>query len=105
MPFRRRKRKNVYTTHPLPLPPSLSVKEAEEKTAISPLLMASVKTMEDLAKRDLVWFAANHAELHLSHLKQRMIQSSHLRAEEAPLSKDKLLDRAAKAIEKLDAIR
>ncbi len=51
---------------------------------------------------DLVWFAANHPELHLSHLEQRMIQSSHLRAGEGPLDKEKFLDLAAKTIEKLD---
>jgi len=28
---------------------------------------------------DLVWYAANHPQLHLSHLEQRMIQSGHLK--------------------------
>jgi len=51
---------------------------------------------------DLVWFVANHPELHLGHLEQRMIQSGHLRPDEAPLNKEKFLGFAAKAIEKLD---
>ena len=28
---------------------------------------------------DLVWYAANHPHLHLSHLEQRMNQSGHLK--------------------------
>ena len=28
---------------------------------------------------DLVWYAANHPQLHLKHLEQRMIQSGHLK--------------------------
>lgn len=51
---------------------------------------------------DLIWFAANHPELHLGHLEQRMIQSGHLRADEVPLDKEKFLDLATKAIAKLD---
>lgn len=50
---------------------------------------------------DLVWFAANHPELHLGHLERRMIQSGHLRAGEA-LNRERFFDLAAKAIEKLD---
>ena len=50
---------------------------------------------------DLVWFAANHRELRLSHLEQRMIQSGHLQAGEA-LNRERFLDLAEKAIQKLD---
>ncbi|MBI4767853.1 MAG: nucleotidyl transferase AbiEii/AbiGii toxin family protein [Deltaproteobacteria bacterium] len=50
---------------------------------------------------DLVWFAANHPNLHLSHLRQRMIQSGHLKAGES-LSHDKFLSLASKAIENLN---
>jgi predicted nucleotidyltransferase component of viral defense system len=31
---------------------------------------------------DLVWYAANHPQLHLNHLEQRMIQSGHLKKTE-----------------------
>ena len=32
---------------------------------------------------DLVWYAAHHPQLHLSHLEQRMRQSGHWKTEEA----------------------
>ena len=32
---------------------------------------------------DLVWYAANHSELHLAHLEQRMRQSGHWQADQA----------------------
>jgi beta-xylosidase len=32
---------------------------------------------------DLVWYAANHPQLHLSHLEQRMRQSGHWKNEGA----------------------
>ena len=51
---------------------------------------------------DLVWFVANHPQLRLSHLEQRLVQSGHLRAGET-LNKENFLDLAAKTIEKLDA--
>jgi hypothetical protein len=50
---------------------------------------------------DFVWFAANHPQLRLSHLEQRMIQSGHLRAGDI-LNRERFLDFAAKTIEKLD---
>jgi hypothetical protein len=50
---------------------------------------------------DLVWFAANHPNLHLSHLRERMIQSGHLKAGES-LSPTKFLSLASKAIESLN---
>lgn len=50
---------------------------------------------------DLVWFAANHPRLHLSHLEQRMIQSSHLKRNEN-LTREAFTDLLSKAIEKLN---
>ena len=50
---------------------------------------------------DLVWYAANHPELHLSHLEKRMVQSGHLKAGEH-LTRDKFFSLAAGAIDKLD---
>lgn len=50
---------------------------------------------------DLVWYAANHPELHLDHLRERMIQSGHWNRNEA-LTKEKFAKLAADAIDKLD---
>lgn len=50
---------------------------------------------------DLVWFAANHPRLHLSHLEQRMIQSSHLKRNEH-LTRETFTDLLSKAIENLN---
>jgi hypothetical protein len=50
---------------------------------------------------DLVWYATNHPQLHLSHLEQRMIQSRHLKEGEH-LTPENFLALTSKAIEKLD---
>jgi hypothetical protein len=50
---------------------------------------------------DLVWFAANHSNLHLNHLRERMIQSGHLKAGEG-LSQTQFLSLVTKAIENLN---
>jgi predicted nucleotidyltransferase component of viral defense system len=50
---------------------------------------------------DLVWFAANHPNLHLAHLRERMIQSGHWKAGEN-LSNTKFLSLATKVIESLN---
>jgi len=50
---------------------------------------------------DLVWYAANHPELHLYHLEQRMRQTDHLRGD-APLTPEKFKELLVKAINKLD---
>ncbi len=50
---------------------------------------------------DLVWYAANHPELHLHHLEQRMRQTKDLK-DDATLTSEKLLDLLFKAINKLD---
>ncbi len=50
---------------------------------------------------DLVWYAANHPRLHLSHLEQRMIQSGHLKEDEH-LTGEKFFLLMSKAINKLD---
>lgn len=50
---------------------------------------------------DLVWYAANHPELRLSHLEQRMRQSGHWKVNE-PLTKESFTLLLNKAIEKLD---
>jgi predicted nucleotidyltransferase component of viral defense system len=50
---------------------------------------------------DLVWYAANHPQLHLKHLEQRMIQSGHLKKTQR-LTAEKLLAIAETVIEKLD---
>lgn len=50
---------------------------------------------------DLVWYAANHPQLHLKHLEQRMIQSGHwIKAEH--LTPEKLSTIEKTVIEKLD---
>ena len=50
---------------------------------------------------DLVWFAANHPELRLHHLLERMVQTGHLGSEEE-LSPEKFLSLTEKAIENLN---
>lgn len=50
---------------------------------------------------DLVWYAANHPQLHLKHLEQRMIQSGHLKKAEH-LTPKKLSSIADTVIEKLN---
>jgi predicted nucleotidyltransferase component of viral defense system len=50
---------------------------------------------------DLVWFAANHPNLRLGHLRQRMIQSGHWQTVDN-LSQAKFLSLASKAIENLN---
>jgi hypothetical protein len=50
---------------------------------------------------DLVWYAANHSQLHLNHLEQRMIQSGHLKKTER-LTQEKLFAIAETVIGKLD---
>jgi predicted nucleotidyltransferase component of viral defense system len=50
---------------------------------------------------DLVWFAANHPNLHLNHLRERMIQSGHFKAGEG-LSQTQFLSLVTKAIENLN---
>jgi hypothetical protein len=51
---------------------------------------------------DLVWYAANHPQLHLSHLEQRMIQSGHLKQDEQ-MNREKFLTLTKEAVDKLDA--
>jgi hypothetical protein len=50
---------------------------------------------------DLVWYVANHPQLHLKHFEQRMIQSGHLKTTER-LTPKKLSAIAETVIEKLD---
>ena len=50
---------------------------------------------------DLVWYAANHPQLHLSHLEQRMIQSGHLKQDEQ-MSPEKFFALTTEAVDKLD---
>lgn len=50
---------------------------------------------------DLVWYAANHPQLHLSHLEQRMRQSGDWSGPE-PLSSDGFKQLISRAIENLD---
>ena len=50
---------------------------------------------------DLVWYAANHSQLHLKHLEQRMIQSGHLKKAER-LTPEKLSTIAETVVGKLD---
>jgi predicted nucleotidyltransferase component of viral defense system len=50
---------------------------------------------------DLVWYAANHPQLHLAHLEQRMIQSGHLKKTDQ-LNPEVFSATAEKAIERLD---
>jgi len=50
---------------------------------------------------DLVWFAAYHPDLHLTHLEQRMRQTEHWKGP-APLTAGDLSDLLMKRIEKVD---
>jgi predicted nucleotidyltransferase component of viral defense system len=50
---------------------------------------------------DLVWYAANHPELHLYHLEQRMCQTGHWRGN-APLTSEKFKDLIAETVNHLD---
>ncbi|MCJ7485421.1 MAG: nucleotidyl transferase AbiEii/AbiGii toxin family protein [Candidatus Aminicenantes bacterium] len=50
---------------------------------------------------DLVWFAAHHPELRISHLEQRMRQTGHW-AEPTPLTAGDLRDLMARRIDKVD---
>ena len=50
---------------------------------------------------DLVWYAANHPQLHLKHLEQRMVQSGHWEKTEQ-LTPEKLSAIAEAVIGKLD---
>ena len=50
---------------------------------------------------DLVWYAAYHPQLHLSHLEQRMIQSGHLEEGEH-LTREKFFALTLKVIEKVN---
>ena len=50
---------------------------------------------------DLVWYAANHPELHLHHLEQRMRQTGDW-IDDAPLTSERLLDLLFESINNLD---
>lgn len=50
---------------------------------------------------DMVWFAAYHPELHLSHLRERMIQSGHLERK-IKMDKRSFTDLVRSAIKELD---
>jgi predicted nucleotidyltransferase component of viral defense system len=50
---------------------------------------------------DLVWYAANHPQLHLSRLEQRMIQSGHLKQDEQ-MNREKFFALTKEAVDKLD---
>jgi predicted nucleotidyltransferase component of viral defense system len=50
---------------------------------------------------DLVWYAANHPQLHLNHLEQRMIQSGHLNHGEQ-IAPEKFGALITEAVDKLD---
>ena len=50
---------------------------------------------------DLVWYAANHPELHLYHLEQRMRQTEDWK-DDAPLTSERFQDLLTKAINNLD---
>jgi len=50
---------------------------------------------------DLVWYVANHPQLHLKHLEQRMIQTGHLKKTER-LTPEKLSTIAETVVGKLD---
>jgi predicted nucleotidyltransferase component of viral defense system len=50
---------------------------------------------------DMVWFAAYHPELHLSHLRERMIQSDHLERK-TKMDKRSFTDLLRSAIKELD---
>ena len=50
---------------------------------------------------DFIWYAANHPELHLSHLEQRMRQTEHWKGEE-PLTEANFKEMLHDTIEQLD---
>lgn len=50
---------------------------------------------------DLVWFAANHPALHLSHLEQRMRQTGHWKGNEI-LTVDEFMELAERSVNQLD---
>jgi hypothetical protein len=50
---------------------------------------------------DLVWYVANHPQLHLSHLEQRMTQSGHLKESER-LTPEKFFVLTMETIDRLD---
>ena len=50
---------------------------------------------------DLVWYAANHPELHLDHLEQRMRQTGHWKGDK-PFTSESLRELLIKTINKLD---
>jgi predicted nucleotidyltransferase component of viral defense system len=50
---------------------------------------------------DLVWYAAYHPQLHLTHLEQRMIQSGHLKDGEH-LTRERFFAHTSEAIEKVN---
>ena len=50
---------------------------------------------------DLVWYAANHPELHLHHLEQRMRQTGHWKGD-AALTSERFEDLLIEAVNKLD---
>jgi len=50
---------------------------------------------------DLVWYAANHPELNLEHLEQRMRQTGHWKGDE-PLTPERFMELLGNAINKLD---
>ena len=53
---------------------------------------------------DFVWFVANHPQLRLNHLRQRMIQSGHWSGD-AAFTHDRLRERLLEAIDRLDIDR
>ena len=50
---------------------------------------------------DFIWYAANHPELHLAHLEQRMRQTEHWKEDE-PLTEAAFKEMVTDAIERLD---
>ncbi len=50
---------------------------------------------------DLIWYAANHPELHLSHLEERMRQTGHWKGDE-PLTPENFKELLTNAVSKLD---
>jgi hypothetical protein len=50
---------------------------------------------------DLVWYAANHPELHLSHLEERMRQTGHYKGED-PLTPERFQEVLNNTINRLD---
>lgn len=50
---------------------------------------------------NLVWYVANHPQLHLSHLEQRMIQTGHL-MEGEKITREKFIELTTEAIDHLD---